>query len=77
MKFCDLVAEQRKKKLMTQQELSSMVGISKQYICNIENGKYIPGLNAARRLIEVLDIPLELGVQCLKESRKENERKQN
>ena len=73
MKFCDLVTEQRKKKLMTQQELSSMIGASKQYICNIERGRYVPGFNVARRLIEVLDIPLELGVKCLKESKKEND----
>ena len=75
MKFCDLIAEQRKKKLMTQQELSSMIGISKQYICNIENGKYVPGFNVARRLIEVLEIPFELGSKSLEESK--NEQQQN
>lgn len=44
---------------MTQQELASRVGVTRQTIVAIEKGKYSPSLEAAFRIAGVFDQPLE------------------
>jgi len=44
---------------MTQQELAERVGVTRQTIGAIENGKYSPSLEVAFRIAEVFDVPLE------------------
>jgi len=44
---------------MTQKELAEKVGVTRQTILAIENGKYSPSLELAFRIALVFDSPLE------------------
>ncbi len=44
---------------MTQQELASRIGVTRQTIVAIEKEKYSPSLEAAFRIAAVFDQPLE------------------
>lgn len=44
---------------MTQQALAEHVGVTRQTIVAIEKEKYSPSLEAAFRIAEVFDVPLE------------------
>lgn len=44
---------------MTQQQLAERVGVTRQTIVAIEKKKYSPSLEAAFRIAEVFDEPLE------------------
>jgi len=44
---------------MTQQELAEKVGCTRQTIIAGEQGKYVPSLELAFRIAEVLGVPLE------------------
>ena len=44
---------------MTQQQLAEKVGVTRQTIVAIENGKYSPSLELAFRIALVFDLPLE------------------
>jgi putative transcriptional regulator len=44
---------------MTQQELADKVGVTRQTIVAIENGKYSPTLELAFRIAKVFNSPLE------------------
>ena len=53
--------ELRKAKRLTQVDIAERLGISQNHYCNIENGlkqKDLP-LSMARKISEVLDVPLE------------------
>lgn len=44
---------------MTQQELASKVGVTRQTIVALEAGKYSPSLELAFRIARVFQVPLE------------------
>ena len=44
---------------MTQAELGAKIGVTRQTIAAIEQGKYSPTLEAAFRIAKVLDKPLD------------------
>jgi putative transcriptional regulator len=44
---------------MTQQELGARIGVTRQTVAAIEAGKYSPTLEAAFRIAEVLEVPLD------------------
>jgi len=44
---------------MTQQELADKVGVTRQTIVAIENGKYSPTLELAFKISHVFNLPLE------------------
>jgi putative transcriptional regulator len=44
---------------MTQQELADRIGVTRQTIIAIEQGRYSPSLEAAFRIARVFDVPLE------------------
>jgi putative transcriptional regulator len=44
---------------MTQAELGDRIGLTRQTIAAIEQGKYSPSLEAAFRIAQVFDKPLE------------------
>lgn len=44
---------------MTQQQLADKVGVTRQTIVAIEQGKYSPSLELAFLIAEVFDLPLE------------------
>jgi putative transcriptional regulator len=44
---------------MTQQELADRIGVTRQTVNAIEQGKYSPSLEAAFRIARVFGVPLE------------------
>ncbi|HEY6619354.1 MAG TPA: helix-turn-helix transcriptional regulator [Steroidobacteraceae bacterium] len=44
---------------MTQQDLAEKIGVTRQTVNAIEQGKYSPSLEAAFRIAAVFDTPLE------------------
>ncbi|MEI9932348.1 MAG: helix-turn-helix transcriptional regulator [Rhizomicrobium sp.] len=44
---------------MTQQELAEKIGVTRQTVNAIEQGKYSPSLEAAFRIAAVFGVPLE------------------
>jgi len=44
---------------MAQQELADRIGVTRQTVNAIENGKYSPSLEVAFRIAEVFGVPLE------------------
>lgn len=44
---------------MTQQELADRIGVTRQTVNAIEQGKYSPSLEAAFRIARVFGLPLE------------------
>lgn len=44
---------------MSQAELGERIGVTRQTIAAIEAGKYSPSLEAAFRIADVFDVPLE------------------
>ena len=51
---------------MSQAELGQKIGVTRQTIAAIEAGKYSPTLEAAFRIAEVFDKPLDEGFQWIK-----------
>jgi putative transcriptional regulator len=59
-RICNTIRELRfKNGEMTQQELADRVGLSRQSVIAIEQGRYAPSLEAAFRIAEALGAPLE------------------
>lgn len=44
---------------MTQQQLADKVGVTRQTIAAIENGKYSPTLELAFKMAQVFNVPLD------------------
>ncbi len=59
-KLIDRVVEERKKKNMTQKELSNITGISQQAISRLERERHIPQMNTFIRLLDGLDLELAI-----------------
>ena len=55
---------------MAQQELADRVGVTRQTINAIENGKYSPSLEVAFRIAAVFGVPLEQVFQYAAEDEK-------
>lgn len=53
------IRELRKEKNMTQEELSQLVGVSRQSIVAIETGKYNPSLKLAFKIAKKFGCPVE------------------
>lgn len=53
------IRELRKEKKMTQEELSQLVGVSRQSIVAIEKGKYNPSLKLAFKIARQFDCQVE------------------
>lgn len=49
----------RKLKKMTQEELASVVGVTRQTIISIEQGKYIASLPLALKMAEIFGVSVE------------------
>lgn len=55
-----IIKNHRKTKNMKQNEVSSVTKLSRNYISDIENGRYTPSLEALTRLALCLDLDLNL-----------------
>lgn len=56
----NLIKEKRIEKGLTQQELANAIGITRNYISDIENGRYTPSLKTTIKLASYLDLNLNL-----------------
>lgn len=54
----DVLKKAREKAGLTQQELATLVGVSRAYYADVERGRYTPSLKVLSRLAEVLGIDL-------------------
>jgi putative transcriptional regulator len=53
------VREKRTERGLSQAELAARLGVSRQTVISIENGRYLPSLPLAFRLARVFDLPLD------------------
>ena len=53
-------------KRMTQQQLATLVGVSRQTIVAIESGKYVPSTVLSMKIASVFEKPLDKLYQVLK-----------
>jgi putative transcriptional regulator len=53
------VREQRRLRSLSQVELASELGVSRQTIIAIESGKYSPSLPLAFRIARIFDMPVD------------------
>lgn len=53
------IAELRKEKLMSQETLAGLVGLSRPYISEIENNKKQPNIKLAIKIAEILGTSVE------------------
>jgi putative transcriptional regulator len=53
------VREQRSTIGLTQADLAAALGVSRQTVISIENGRYLPSLPLAFRMARLFDVPLE------------------
>jgi putative transcriptional regulator len=53
------ISELRKKNSLTQMDLAKSVGVSRQTIISLENGKYNPSITLAYKLAKIFDTTIE------------------
>lgn len=57
-KFNNLIKEKRENKNLTQEEVAKAIGITRSYLCDIENGRYNPSLKTSIKIATYLEIDL-------------------
>ena len=55
----NIISQLRKENKITQEELASEVGVTRQTITSIENGKYIASLPLAFKIAEFFEMKIE------------------
>ena len=53
------ITELRKEKKLTQQDLANLLGVTRQTIISLENGRYNPSLKLAMDIAKVFSLPVE------------------
>lgn len=53
-----VIGEKRQEKQLTQHDLSLRTGLSRNYISDIENGRYAPSVASLSKIASVLEIDL-------------------
>jgi putative transcriptional regulator len=53
------VREQRNQHRLSQAEMAAALGVSRQTVISIENGRYLPSLPLAFRIARFFDIPVD------------------
>ncbi|MBO6215412.1 MAG: helix-turn-helix transcriptional regulator [Lachnospiraceae bacterium] len=53
------IAELRKSKKLTQQELANLLGVTRQTIISLEGGRYNPSIALAFKLARTFDMQIE------------------
>lgn len=59
MKMITKIREYRAKKNMTQENLANLVGVRRETIVHLENGRYNPSLKLALDIAKALDATVE------------------
>lgn len=55
-----IIQDQRKNKKLRQYEVSEKTGLSRNYISDIENGRYMPSVETLSKLANCLDLDLNI-----------------
>ena len=55
-----IIKEKREELKLTQEEVARAIGITRNYLSDIENGRYQPSFNTSIKLIKFLGIDLNL-----------------
>ncbi|MDP5273991.1 helix-turn-helix domain-containing protein [Chengkuizengella axinellae] len=55
-----MIQKYRKEQQLKQHELSTTTGLSRNYISDIENGRYAPSVDALLKLATALDVDLNM-----------------
>lgn len=55
----NIVRNLREKNSLTQQDLADQLGVSRQTIISLENGKYNPSIMLAYRLAKIFNLTIE------------------
>jgi putative transcriptional regulator len=53
------VRDHRHRRLLTQKELAERVGVTRQTIIAVEQGRFVPSVRLALELAKALEMPLE------------------
>jgi putative transcriptional regulator len=53
------VREQRTQRSLSQAEVATALGVSRQTVISIENGRYLPSLPLAFRIARFFDMPVD------------------
>ena len=53
------ITELRKEKKLTQQDLANLLGVTRQTIISLENGRYNPSITLAFKLARTFDMQIE------------------
>jgi putative transcriptional regulator len=53
------VREQRTSRGLSQADIAAALGVSRQTVISIENGRYLPSLPLAFRIARFFDVPVE------------------
>ena len=53
------IAEKRKARGLTQQQLASLLGVTRQTIISLENDKYNPSILLAHKIARIFDAQIE------------------
>jgi putative transcriptional regulator len=64
MTISNRLRELRARYRMTQEELARMVGVTRQTIIAIENGRYLPSLKLAFKLAKAFNVRIEDIFNC-------------
>jgi immF control region 10 kDa protein len=63
MNIGDKIKAKRREGGLTQSELADKVGISRNYISDLENGRYIPSVKTLSKIASVLGIDLNFLIE--------------
>jgi transcriptional regulator with XRE-family HTH domain len=59
-KLGNIISSKRREKKMTQVSVSRITGLSRQYISDIENGRYMPSVDSLSRIAICLNLDLNV-----------------
>ena len=65
----NIIEQKRKERGITQQQLAAALGVSRQTIISLENGKYNPSLKLAMDIAKVFGKPVEYVFQFEEEEK--------
>jgi transcriptional regulator with XRE-family HTH domain len=54
----EAISKKRQEKQLTQHDLSVLTGLSRNYISDIENGRYLPSVNALSKIASSIKLDL-------------------
>lgn len=55
-----IIRNKRKEKQITQKYLAQQTGLSRNYLSDIEHGRYMPSIDALIKIASILDLDLNL-----------------